>query len=170
MQEDIIQGNSLGEVPVKEAASSELEKKYEALVIISCKDGGDGVSAIIEKLKKLIEGSAKLGSVDEWGRKKLAYPINKENEAYYVLFTFTSSSEFPAEFIRICRITDGVVRAMVTKLIVKKSRKASVRSMRKQQASEGFSEPAGVDDELKENLTAPSSESSVGEVEGQKDA
>ena len=106
-----------------EESVKEVVKKYEALVIVSCKNGGDAVSTIIEKLKKLIESNASLDSLDEWGKRKLAYDINKEKEAYYVLFTFTSKSDFPAEFIRICRITDGIVRAMVTTCFVKKDKK-----------------------------------------------
>ena len=100
-----------------------LEKKYEALVVVSCKIGGDNVSSVIEKLKKLVEDNAALSSVDEWGKRKLSYPINKENEAYYVLFTFVSGRKFPEEFIRICRITDGIIRAMVTGYIEKKDKK-----------------------------------------------
>jgi len=101
----------------------ETKKLYEAMVIISCKCGGEGITAIVEKLKKLIEEHAELKSSKEWGKKKLAYPINKETEAYYVLFEFVSESAFPEEFMRICRITDGVFRAMVVKHVVKKKKK-----------------------------------------------
>ena len=56
-----------------------------------------------------------LGSVDEWGKRKLAYLINKESEGYYVLFNFISESEFPAELDRIYKITDGILRSLIVR-------------------------------------------------------
>lgn len=54
-------------------------------------------------------------NVDEWGKRKLAYLINKESEGYYVLFDFESEAEFPAELDRIYKITEGVMRSMIIK-------------------------------------------------------
>ena len=53
--------------------------------------------------------------VDEWGKRKLAYLINKESEGYYVLFDFESTAEFPAELDRIYKITEGVMRSIIIK-------------------------------------------------------
>ncbi len=88
---------------------------YEAVVIFSVKNGDD-VSALVEKFKALIEANGTLDSVDEWGKRKLAYPINYENEGYYVLYTFESEPEFPAEFERIINITDDAIRTMIVKV------------------------------------------------------
>ncbi len=52
---------------------------------------------------------------DEWGKRKLAYLINKESEGYYVLFDFESTAEFPAELDRIFKITEGVMRSLIIK-------------------------------------------------------
>ena len=57
----------------------------------------------------------KISEVDEWGKRKLAYLINKEAEGYYVLINFESNAEFPAELDRIYKITDGVLRSMIIK-------------------------------------------------------
>ena len=100
----------------------ETKKNYEAIVIVSCKNTGDNVTAILGKLKRLVEDNAELKSFDEWGKRKLAYPIEKETEGYYALFNFISEGKFPKEFVRICRITDGIVRVMVVKCSVKKKR------------------------------------------------
>ena len=89
---------------------------YEAVVIFSVKNGDDKVTALVEKFKALIEANGTLDSVDEWGKRKLAYPINYENEGYYVLYTFESEPEFPAEFERIVNITDDAVRTMIVKV------------------------------------------------------
>ncbi len=89
---------------------------YEAVVIFSVKNGEDKIPALVEKFKALIEANGTLDSVDEWGKRKLAYPINYENEGYYVLYTFASEPEFPAEFERIINITDDAVRTMIIKV------------------------------------------------------
>ncbi len=87
---------------------------YEAVVIFSVKNGDD-VSALVEKFKALIEANGTLDSVDEWGKRKLAYPINYENDGYYVLYTFESEPDFPAEFERIVNITDDAIRVLIVK-------------------------------------------------------
>ena len=87
--------------------------KYEAVVVFSVKNGDD-VSALVEKFKALIEKSGTLESVDEWGKRRLAYLINDEAEGYYVLYTFTSAPDFPAELDRVLKITEGVMRSLIT--------------------------------------------------------
>ena len=90
-----------------------LKAKYETVMVFSMKQGEDGIQALIEKFKALIEKHATLQSVDEWGKRKLAYLINKESEGYYVLMNFESEAEFPAELDRIYKITDGVIRSLI---------------------------------------------------------
>ena len=90
-----------------------LKANYETVMVISMKQGEDGIQALIEKFKALIEKHATLQSVDEWGKRKLAYLINKESEGYYVLMNFESEAEFPAELDRIYKITDGVIRSLI---------------------------------------------------------
>ena len=90
-----------------------LKANYETVMVISMKQGEEGIQALIEKFKALIEKHATLQSVDEWGRRKLAYLINKESEGYYVLMNFESEAEFPAELDRIYKITDGIMRSLI---------------------------------------------------------
>lgn len=90
-----------------------LKANYETVMVISMKQGEDGIQALIEKFKALIEKHATLQSVDEWGKRKLAYLINKEAEGYYVLMNFESEAAFPAELDRIYKITDGVIRSLI---------------------------------------------------------
>jgi small subunit ribosomal protein S6 len=51
--------------------------------------------------------------VDEWGKRKLAYPINDLDEGYYVLMTFTADPAFPAELDRLMRINTGIMRSII---------------------------------------------------------
>ena len=90
-----------------------LKANYETVMVFSMKQGEDGIQALIEKFKALIEKHATLQSVDEWGKRKLAYLINKEAEGYYVLMNFEAEADFPAELDRIYKITDGVVRSLI---------------------------------------------------------
>ncbi|MBQ7521962.1 MAG: 30S ribosomal protein S6, partial [Clostridia bacterium] len=88
---------------------SETTSAYESVLVISLKLGDEGIQKVIEKFKSVIERHATLDGVDEWGRRRLAYQINKETEGYYVLFNFTSTAEFPAELDRRYKIADGVL-------------------------------------------------------------
>ena len=92
---------------------AKLGEKYEAMVVFSVKNGEEQVQSLVAKFTDLIKANGELANVDEWGKRKLAYPINYENDGYYVVYTFNSKTDFPAEFERIINITDGVLRSMV---------------------------------------------------------
>ncbi len=89
--------------------------KYESIFIINSEVGEDNTKALVEKFKNLLETSAQLESIDEWGKRRLAYPINDKNEGYYVLVNFSAESEFPRELERIYKITDGIIKYMIIK-------------------------------------------------------
>jgi len=83
---------------------------YETMLIFSVADGDEKAAELVEKFKALIEENGTLESMDEWGKRKLAYPINDELEGYYVLLHFLAGPDFPAELERVLKITDGVLR------------------------------------------------------------
>ena len=95
---------------------AKLSQAYETILILNTKLGDDGIQTLVEKFKKLIEDHATLESVDEWGKRRLAYEIEDETDGYYVLFNFTSEPSFPAELDRIYKITDGVMRSIIVAL------------------------------------------------------
>lgn len=86
---------------------------YETIFIADLALGEEGIAALVEKFKTLIEDNGTIAKVDEWGKRRLAYAINDKNEGYYVLVEFESAPEFPAELDRIYRITDGVMRSLI---------------------------------------------------------
>ncbi|MBC5787665.1 MULTISPECIES: 30S ribosomal protein S6 [Clostridiaceae] len=92
---------------------AKLTQKYETVIVLSTKIGEDGIQALVEKFKNLISKHGTLESVDEWGKRRLAYAINYETEGYYVLFNFESKPDFPAELDRIYKITDGILRSLI---------------------------------------------------------
>lgn len=92
-----------------------VKANYETVMVLSVKNGEEATQALVEKFTKLIEKHATLQSVDEWGKRKLAYLINKESEGYYALINFESTPDFPAELDRRYKITDGVLRSIIVK-------------------------------------------------------
>ena len=92
---------------------AKLNENYETIMIFNTKNGDEAIKALVEKFTGLIEKHATLGTVEEWGKRRLAYPINYETEGYYVLVNFTSAPSFPAELDRIYNITDGVIRSLI---------------------------------------------------------
>ena len=93
---------------------AKISEKYEAMVVFSVNAGEDNVKGLVEKFKTLIENNGTVEEVNEWGKRKLAYEIDDQTEGYYVLYTFVSKPDFPAEFERVLKITDGVMRSMIT--------------------------------------------------------
>ncbi len=89
--------------------------KYETIMVFSLKKGEEAAKELVEKFKALVESNGTLESVDEWGKRKLAYLINYEAEGYYVLYNYEAESAFPAELDRIAKITDGVLRTLIVK-------------------------------------------------------
>ena len=87
--------------------------KYETMLVTSSKLDEEATAALVGKFKSLIEANGTIDSVDEWGKRRLAYPINKEEEGVYTVINFTCEPEFPAELDRIYKITDGVLRTMI---------------------------------------------------------
>ena len=89
---------------------------YECMFIINCASGDDAAKATVEKFTSTIEANAEIVEVAEWGRRRLAYPIDDMNEGYYIVFTFKSEGAFPAELQRIANIDEAVIRSLVVKL------------------------------------------------------
>ena len=90
-----------------------LTNQYETIFIVDLSKGEESVAATVEKFKTLIESSAQLEKIDEWGKKRLAYPIEDMKEGYYVYIEFSSETDFPAELERIYKITEDVMRFLV---------------------------------------------------------
>ena len=84
-------------------------------MVLSVKQGEEGIKALVEKFQALIAQNGTVDSVDEWGKRRLAYEIDHENEGYYVLINFSCEPEFPAELDRVYKITSGILRTLIIK-------------------------------------------------------
>ena len=87
--------------------------KYETMMVTTATLDEEASAALIGKFKSLIEANGTIDSVDDWGKRRLAYPINKQTEGVYTVIKFTSAPEFPAELDRVYKITEGVIRSMI---------------------------------------------------------
>ncbi len=90
--------------------------KYESLFIVNTALGEEAVKTIVEKFTSLISANSDDMTVNEWGNRRLAYPIEDLNEGYYVLVNFTAAPDFPAELDRIFNITDGLLRSLIIRV------------------------------------------------------
>ena len=87
--------------------------KYEVLYIVDPAQGEEGIAALVEKFKAMVEAEGTLSSIDEWGKRRLAYPINDLVEGYYVYMTCDAKPEMPAELDRVFKITEGILRSII---------------------------------------------------------
>lgn len=90
--------------------------KYELAVVVSAKVEDDERTAVVDKCKALIERfGGTITNVDEWGKKRLAYEVQKMKEAFYYFIQFDAESTAPAEIENRVRIMDNVIRFLIVK-------------------------------------------------------
>lgn len=90
--------------------------KYESVVIINPNVDEEGVKSLVEKFSALINNDGKVEKVDSLGKRKLAYEVKKQKEAYYEVFHFEANPELISELERNYRITDEVIKFMTMKV------------------------------------------------------
>ncbi len=89
---------------------------YETMFIVHPEATEEEVAVAIEKIKTAIEADGKVEKVDEWGKKKLAYEIDKVREGYYVVVTFDAQAAVLEQLNHIYRITENILRGIIIKL------------------------------------------------------
>ena len=88
-------------------------RHYEIVFLVH-PDQSDQVSAMVDRYKTMIEnGSGKVHRLEDWGRRILAYPINKILKAHYVLMNIETNQEILDELVSAFRFNDAVLRHMV---------------------------------------------------------
>ena len=93
-----------------------IKASYETMFIVETTKGEEKVAAVVAKFKALIEANAEVESFNEWGKRKLAYPINDLTEGYYVLVNYKAETSFVAELERNFNISEDIMRAMTVKV------------------------------------------------------
>lgn len=128
---------------------------YELLYIISPKTEDAAREELIERYRNVVTAAGGTAEVNKWGLRKLAYKIDFQSEGYYVLMNFTAPEDLPAELERQMRITDAVMRFMVTKKVENKLTRAE--DERKAKAAEKAAAAA----KAREEAAAAAAESKV---------
>lgn len=88
-------------------------KPYELLLIITPDHDENEAEALTDQVKGIIESGGALLKVDPWGKKRLAYPIQKRNEGYYVLYIFESAPSFVAQLNQSLHVIESILRYMI---------------------------------------------------------
>ncbi|HBT48070.1 MAG TPA: 30S ribosomal protein S6 [Peptococcaceae bacterium] len=97
-------------------------RSYEALFVIRPDLDAEQTQAVVDKFTKLItDNGAEVLQVDKWGKKRLAYEVRKFREGFYVLLQFKGPSSVAQELERVFKITDEVIRYLITRLDEKAS-------------------------------------------------
>jgi len=86
---------------------------YEVMFIIEAALETEKKEAAIEMVKEIISADGEVGKVNVWGNRKLAYPINKKNEGYYVVIEFAGNAALPKELDRRLKISDAIIRHII---------------------------------------------------------
>lgn len=93
-----------------------VNNSYEGMFIVSLANGEEAAKATVNKFTGLVAANAEVVAIDDWGRRRFAYPIQDMTEGYYTVVTFKSEGNFPAELQRLMNIDESVLRAMVIAL------------------------------------------------------
>ena len=99
---------------------------YETLFITDVTAGEEATKATVAKFTDIIAKNAEIVEVSDWGKRRLAYPINDMPEGYYTVVTFKADPSFPAELERLYNIDESVMRSIVVKLEYEAVAKAAV--------------------------------------------
>lgn len=90
--------------------------KYETMLITTATLDEEATTALVGKFKSLIEANGTIDSVEDWGKRRLAYPINKKEDGYYVVYNILAPAGALDEVERTLRIADNVVRHKLLRL------------------------------------------------------
>lgn len=93
-----------------------ITSKYETIFVVSAELEEEAATALITKFKDMISANSTVEKVEDWGKRKLAYPIDDITDGYYTLVNYTAAHDFPAELERIFNITDGILRSLTVKV------------------------------------------------------
>ena len=111
---------------------------YESMFVVSLANGEEAAKTTVNKFTALIAANAQVIKIDEWGKRRLAYPIQDMNEGYYTVVTFKNDGTFPVELQRLMNIDETVIRSMTIKLEFDAEKVAATAP----EAAEAEAEPA----------------------------
>ena len=116
---------------------------YETMFIVSLANGEEAAQATVAKFTNLIAANAEVVQIDDWGKRRMAYPIQDMMEGYYTVATYKCNGEFPAELERLMNIDESVIRSMNIRLEYDAAEKAAAnKAAAEKAAAEAVAEEA----------------------------
>ena len=89
---------------------------YESLFIVDLTNGEEAAKATVNKFTSLMAENGEIVDIADWGKRRLAYPINDMNDGYFTVVTFKAEASLPAELERLFNIDETVMRSIVLRL------------------------------------------------------
>jgi small subunit ribosomal protein S6 len=102
--------------PLVRGEEVKLMNRYETIYILKPTVAEDGIKALVEKFKGIVEANGEIETIDEWGKRKLAYLIDDIGEGYYVYMKYKADTAVPKELDRVFGITEDLLRNMTIRL------------------------------------------------------
>jgi small subunit ribosomal protein S6 len=102
--------------PLVRGEEVKLMNNYETIYIVKPTVDEEGIKALVEKFKAIVETNGEIETIDEWGKRKLAYLIDDIGEGYYVYMKYKANTTIPKELERVFGITEDILRSMTIKL------------------------------------------------------
>lgn len=100
---------------------AKINANYEALYILDPSLTEEQIAALVARFQSVVEANGTVSEVNEWGKRRLAYPINYKTEGYYVLVNYTAEASVPKEIERNLQISDSILRYLTVKVEEKRS-------------------------------------------------
>ena len=115
---------------------------YETMFIVSLAKGEEAAQATVAKFTNLIAANAEVVQIDDWGKRRMAYPIQDMMEGYYTVATYKCAGDFPAELERLMNIDESVIRSMNIRLEYDPAVKAAEKAAKAAQEAPAAEEAA----------------------------
>ena len=119
---------------------------YETMFIVSLANGEEAAQATVAKFTNLIAANAEVVQIDDWGKRRMAYPIQDMMEGYYTVATYKCDGAFPAELERLMNIDESVIRSMNIRLEYDAAVKAAEKAAKAAAAAEAAQEAPAVEE------------------------
>ncbi|NLM42929.1 MAG: 30S ribosomal protein S6 [Clostridiales bacterium] len=89
---------------------------YETIYILKPDMDEEATKAMVERFKAIVEENGEMDTLEEWGKRKLAYPIQDYTEGYYVYMKYKADSHLPKELDRVFVITEDLLRHLIVRI------------------------------------------------------
>lgn len=125
---------------------------YESVVILNASLEDDQIDSTLNRIEDQISSSGgKITDIDKWGRKRLAYPIQKSKSGYYVIYRFESPRELIAKLERNYRLDESIIRYLTIKLEKQDLEHIEKMKQKRESVEEVVADDKNTDEEKKDS-------------------